>query len=55
LIPPRGPIWRDAVPNQFAAVPGQAARTFGKYLFRRGQLMQHIEDKDMKQLKSQPH
>lgn len=55
LIPPRGPIsWREAVHNQFAVVPGQAARTFEKYLFRRSQFMQHIEEEDMKQLKSQP-
>ena len=55
LIPPRGPIsWHEAVHNQFAVVPGQAARTFEKYLFRRGQFMRHIEEEDMKQLKSQP-
>jgi hypothetical protein len=55
LIPARGPIsWRDAAYNQFAVVPPQAARTFGRYLLRRSQLMQRIEDEDMKQLKSPP-
>jgi Dolichyl-phosphate-mannose-protein mannosyltransferase len=55
LIPPRGPIsWRGVVYNQFAVVPGQAAQTFEKYLLRRSQLMQHIEDEDTQQLKSQP-
>ena len=53
LIPPRGPIsWRDAAHNQFAVVPGQAARTFEKYLFRRSQLMRQIEQTDVKDLKS---
>ena len=54
-VPPREPIsWREAVHNQFAVVPGQAARRFEKYLLRRGQFMRHIEEEDMKQLKSQP-
>jgi len=39
--------WRDAVLNPFAVVPGQAARTFENYLFRRGQFMQHIADEDI--------
>jgi hypothetical protein len=55
LIPARGPIsWRDAVYNQVAVVPGQAVRTLEKYILRRSQLMQRIENEDMKQLKSQP-
>jgi hypothetical protein len=55
LIPPRGPIsWRRAVYNQFAVVPESAIRNIEYYLTRRGKLMQHIEDEDIKQLKSQP-
>jgi hypothetical protein len=55
LIPPRGPIsWRDAAYNQFAVVPSQATRAIEGYLMRRKQLMGHIEEEDVKQLKSQP-
>jgi hypothetical protein len=55
LIPARGPIsWREAVYNQFAVVPRQFARNAGKYLAQRSQLMQRIEDEDVKQLKSHP-
>lgn len=53
LIPARGPIsWREAGYNQVAVVPVQATRTLKSYLTRRGRLMQHIEDEDLKQLKS---
>jgi len=53
LIPVRGPIsWREAAYNQVAVVPGQASRTVKSYLMRRGRLMQHIEEEDVKQLKS---
>lgn len=55
LIPARGPIsWREAVYNQFAVVPGQAIRTLERYFLRRSQLMQHIEDDDIRELKSHP-
>jgi hypothetical protein len=55
LLPPRGPIsWRDAAYNQFAVVPLQATRTIENYLMRRKLLMGHIEDEDVKQLKSRP-
>ena len=55
LIPARGPVsWRDAAYNQFAVVPLRATHTVEDYLTRRKQLMGHIEDQDMKQLKSQP-
>lgn len=55
LIPARGPIsWRDAIYNQFAVVPGQAVRTLEKYFLSRSQLMQHIEDEDIKQLRAHP-
>ena len=55
LIPVRGPIsWREAAYNQFAVVPVQAGQSLKAYLTRRGQLMGHIEEEDVKQLKSQP-
>lgn len=53
LIPARGPIsWREAAYNQVAVVPVEAGRTLKNYLTRRGRLMQHIEEEDVKQLKS---
>jgi hypothetical protein len=53
LIPARGPIsWRDAAYNQVAVVPVQATRTLRNYLTRRGRLMQHLEEEDVRQLKS---
>jgi hypothetical protein len=55
LIPARGPIsWRDAAYNQVAVVPVRAASTLANYLTQRRQLMRHIEEGDVKQLKSQP-
>lgn len=54
LIPARGPIsWRDATYNQFFVVPPEASRTMKNYLTRRRQLMDHIEQQDVRQLKSQ--
>ncbi|MGC1798523.1 MAG: hypothetical protein WA713_20685, partial [Candidatus Acidiferrales bacterium] len=53
LIPARGPIsWRDAAYNQVAVVPVEATRTLKSYLTRRKQLMGHIEDQDVRQIKS---
>jgi hypothetical protein len=53
LIPARGPIsFRDAAYNQVAVVPSAAARTVKNYFLRRHQLMHHIEDEDIHQLKS---
>ncbi len=43
----------DAAYNQFAVVPVRATHTIEDYLTRRKQLMDHIEDEDVKQLKSQ--
>ena len=55
LIPARGPIsWRDAAYNQVAVVPVQAARTAEAYFLRRKDLMRHIENQDVKGLKSAP-
>ena len=56
LIPARGPIsFREAAYNQVAVVPGDAVRTLKSYFTRRGKLMEHIEQEDVKQLKSQQH
>ena len=53
LVPARGPIsWRDAAYNQVAVVPVEATRTLKSYLTRRKQLMGHIEDQDVRQIKS---
>jgi hypothetical protein len=55
LIPARGPIsWRVAAYNQVAVVPLQVGRTLANYLTHRRQLMSHIEEEDVKHLKSQP-
>jgi len=55
LIPARGPIsWRDAAYNQVAVVPVRAASTLANYLTQRRQLMRHIEEEDVKHLRSQP-
>ena len=54
LIPVRGPIsWREATYNQVAVVPVEAGRTLENYMTRRKQMMHHIEQKDLKQLKSE--
>ncbi|MGH7838092.1 MAG: hypothetical protein ACREQC_09770, partial [Candidatus Binataceae bacterium] len=54
LIPVRGPIsWREATYNQVAVVPVEAGRTLENYMTRRKQMMNHIEQKDVKQLKSE--
>ena len=53
LIPPRGPIsWRDAAYNEVVVVPAMATRTLKNYLTSRSQLMHHIEQEDLKTLKS---
>lgn len=53
LIPARGPIsWREASYNQVAVVPAKAAQALKAYMTRRKQLMGHIEEEDVKQLKS---
>jgi hypothetical protein len=53
LIPARGPIsWRDAAYNQYAVVPEQISQTLRSYLVRRKELMNHIEQQDMKQLRN---
>lgn len=53
LIPARGPIsWRNAAYNQYAVVPGDAIHTAKSYLTSRRQLMQEIEQEDVRQLKA---
>ncbi|MGH9682894.1 MAG: ArnT family glycosyltransferase [Candidatus Acidiferrales bacterium] len=53
LIPARGPIsWRDAAYNQVAVVPEEATRTLESYFTRRKQMMGHIEQQDVRQLKA---
>jgi hypothetical protein len=53
LIPARGPIsWREAAHNQYAVVPEQVTQTLKSYLVRRKELMNHIEQQDMKQLRN---
>jgi hypothetical protein len=53
LIPARGPIsWREAAHNQYAVVPEQVIRTLKSYLVRRKELMNRIEQQDMKQLQN---
>lgn len=52
LIPARGPIsWREAAYNQFAVVPDESIQIAKSYLMRRGQLMDQIEQEDVRQLK----
>jgi hypothetical protein len=53
LIPARGPIdFRVAAYNQFAVVPGQAARSATSYLLHRSAMMNQIESEDVRTLKS---
>jgi hypothetical protein len=54
LIPARGPIsWRDAAYNQFAVVPAQASQSLKNYLTHRSQMMNRIEQEDVRQLRNQ--
>jgi Dolichyl-phosphate-mannose-protein mannosyltransferase len=52
LIPARGPIsFSQAASNQFQVVPRQISSHLRTYFFRRGDLMQQIEQKDIEQMK----
>ena len=52
LIPARGPIsWRDAAYNQVEVVPVKVVRTLKNYMVGRKELMNHIEEQDVKQLR----
>ena len=51
LIPDRGPIsWRNAAYNQVAVVPAHAARSLRNYLTNRQEMMDRIEQNDVKQI-----
>ena len=51
LIPARGPVsWRLVVHNQFQAVPKQIGSQLQTYLFRRGEALHQIEQRDIEQL-----
>jgi hypothetical protein len=51
LIPARGAIsWRDVAYNQFAVVPGEASQSLKNYLTHRSQMMNRIEQEDVRQL-----
>jgi hypothetical protein len=51
MIPARGPIsFREAARNQVFVVPSRLASNLNAYVFRRGALMQQIEQKDMEDL-----
>jgi hypothetical protein len=53
LIPARGPVsWHEAAYNEVVVVPPSAVRALAAYLTRRTQMMRHIEQEDLKQLKS---
>jgi hypothetical protein len=55
LIPERGPIsWRAAAYNQVAVVPKQATDALRGYLTRRKEMMDRIEERDVRQIKSTP-
>jgi len=52
LIPARGPIsWSEMIHNQFFVVPRRISADLQHYLFRRGDMMQQIEQRDSEQLK----
>jgi hypothetical protein len=52
LIPARGPIsFSQAASNQFQVVPRQISSQLRAYFFRRGDMMQQIEQKDLEQMK----
>jgi hypothetical protein len=52
MVPARGPIsWSQMVQNQFVAVPKRAASEVAAYFENRGNLMHHIEEEDVRQLR----
>ena len=52
LIPARGPIpWREAAYNQYAVVPQRVTQTLKSYLVRRKEMMNRIEQQDVRQLR----
>jgi len=54
LIPARGAVsWAEVANNQFHVVPVQIVGQLRHYLFRRKEMMQNIEQRDVQQLKEQ--
>jgi hypothetical protein len=52
LVPARGPIsFRQVAYNQFRVVPNEMSGRLRSYFFRRSDLMQQIEQRDLEQLK----
>jgi hypothetical protein len=55
LVPARGPIsFRKAAHNQFFVVPAQIGSQLRSYLFRRGDMMRQIEQRDLQGMKNAP-
>ena len=55
LVPARGPIsWRKMAYNQIAVVPVTSTNALRDFVFRRQSLMQHIEETDQQEQRSQP-
>jgi hypothetical protein len=55
LVPARGPIsFRQVTYNQFYVVPGQLTSQLRSYIFRRGELMRQLEQRDIEQLNNAP-
>ena len=53
LIPARGPVsWHEVAYNQVEVVPVEAMRTLRRYMVGRKDLMNRIEQQDMKQLRN---
>jgi hypothetical protein len=51
LVPARGPVsFRNVAYNQFFVVPARFSSTVHTYFFRRSDLMQQIENKDLQEL-----
>ncbi|HXN21375.1 MAG TPA: glycosyltransferase family 39 protein [Candidatus Dormibacteraeota bacterium] len=54
LVPARGPIsWSEMAHNQVTLVPVRFAGNLRAYFFGRKAMMQHIEEEDIRQMKSQ--
>ena len=52
MIPPRGTIsWGAMVRNQFREVPLRLTHSLETYILHRRDMMQHIEQEDIEQLK----
>jgi len=55
LIPPRGPVsFSEVAHNQVFVVPRQLSADFRRYFFKRKDLMQQIEQRDIQQLQKNP-